>query len=184
MLALEVINTFIDRISQSHRIENHRTCMSFSFYCSLKEIKKSTTMQSLLLVWSILAFFFAKQRSQSTPLRIVEITLNSLLSFVPIMQVSPRRLSHRRLHKRLPGRLLPALWGLGAWGEDRALCPLHGELRWLQHLWWHSEGFQALGVQQATLSQRATQVLWKVPALHALLPGVWVPAGSRVLLYM
>lgn len=148
--------------------------MSLSFFTALlKEIK--------LLVWRILTVscWVTATKHWSGNSR-----SHSLFSFLSFWQVFPWRLPHRRLYKRLPGRLLPTLWGLSAWGEDRALCPLHGELWWLQHLRWHSQRLQALGVQQATLAQRAAQVLWEVPALYTLLSRLWVSARTRILLYM
>lgn len=46
-------------------------------------------------------------------------------------QVPPWGLPHRCVHKRLPWRLLSSLWRHSAWGTDRALRPLHGQLWWL-----------------------------------------------------
>lgn len=51
-------------------------------------------------------------------------------SFFP-NQVPPWGLPHRCVHKRLPWRLLSSLWRHSAWGTDRALRPLHGQLWWL-----------------------------------------------------
>lgn len=106
-----------------------------------------------------------------------------LLDLCPA-QVLPGRLPHRRLHQRLPRRLLSALRRAGLWRPGRALHPLHGELRRLQLLWPHRQGFQTLGMQQASVAQRAAEVLREVPALHPLLPGLWVSPRQRVLLHL
>lgn len=106
------------------------------------------------------------------------------LSVLLLIQVPPWWLSHRRVHKWLPGCLLSSLWGLRAWRANRALCSLHGELRWLQHMRPHRQGLQALGVQQAAFPQRAAKVFREVPALHSLFFGLRVSTRQRILLHL
>lgn len=115
---------------------------------------------------------------------ITNITLSCCASLFCYKQVPSWGLPHWRVHKRLPGRLLSSLWRLGARGAHRALRPLHGQLRWLQHVRPHLQGLQALGVQQAALSQRTAQVFREVPTLHSLLPGLRIQAGQRILLHL
>ena len=105
-------------------------------------------------------------------------------SLFSLLQVLPGWLPHRRLHQRLPRRLLPTLHRPGLRRPGGALHPVHGELRRLQLLRPHGQGLQTLGVQQAPVAERTAEVLGEVPALHSLLLGLRVSPWQRVLLYL
>lgn len=156
-----------------------------------REIKPAFEMQLLItaIVYTTLCLCHALWgacASFRTVTVVLVHTTNITLSCCSSLffQVPSRGLPHRRVHKRLPGCLLSSLWRLGAGGAHRALRPLHGQLRWLQHVRPHLQGLQALGVQQAALSQWSAQVFREVPALHSLLPGLRIQARQRILLHL
>ncbi|XP_036097386.1 ephrin-A2 isoform X3 [Molossus molossus] len=97
----------------------------------------------------------------------------------------PRGLHCGGEHQRLLGHLLPALWGAAATGRAHGtLRAVHGQRRGPRLLRPPAARLQALGVQPAGGARGPAQVLREVPALHALLAGLRVPPGPRVLLHL
>lgn len=101
-----------------------------------------------------------------------------------LLQLLPRWLPHWCLHQRLPWCLLSTLHQPGLRWAYWTLHSLHGQLWWLQLLWPHCQGFQTVGVQQASVAKWSIEVFREVPALYSLFPGLWVSSRQRILLYL
>lgn len=138
--------------------------------------------------------FFLKNMSHTVPLIqsmfwslfvIIFIHEEILIYCFPcFLQVLAWRVQGSSEHQWLSRHLLSLLWGSSIPRAHGALHPLHGQPRGLHFLPAQDAWLQALGVQPSQRSWRTPPLLREVPALHSLLPGLWVQAWTRVLLHL